>query len=77
MLSCKELVENSSDYLDKNMTLGRKLQVALHLLICGKCREFVRHMKVSIDMFQNMQEDNTLTDEEADAITRRVLENKS
>ncbi|MGH8382168.1 anti-sigma factor family protein [Pseudomonas sp.] len=47
MLSCKELVARSSDYLDGQLTLGEKLLARQHLLFCKNCRRFIRQMRLT------------------------------
>lgn len=47
MLSCKELVARSSDYLDGQLTLGEKLLARQHLLFCKNCRRFMRQMRLT------------------------------
>ncbi|MDD1012864.1 anti-sigma factor family protein [Pseudomonas rubra] len=47
MLSCKQLVARSSDYLDKQLTLGERLMVRQHLLFCSHCRRFLKQMRVA------------------------------
>ncbi len=46
MLSCKELVANSSDYLDGQLSLRERIAVRTHLAICWKCRRFIRQMRL-------------------------------
>lgn len=41
MLTCKELVAHSSDYLDGQLTLRQRLVVRAHLAMCGNCRRFI------------------------------------
>lgn len=47
MLSCKELVARSSDYLDGQLTLGEKLLARQHLVFCKNCRRFIRQMRLA------------------------------
>ena len=47
MLTCKQLVENSSDYLDARLSLRGRLSVRLHLAMCTNCRRFLRQMKLT------------------------------
>ncbi|MCP3749450.1 anti-sigma factor [Pseudomonas sp. SBB6] len=47
MLSCKQLVARSSDYLDEQLTLGERLMVRQHLLFCRHCRRFLKQMRVA------------------------------
>lgn len=47
MLSCKELVAHSSDYLDGQLRLRERIAVRAHLAMCSHCRRFIRQMKVT------------------------------
>ncbi|HSC82246.1 MAG TPA: zf-HC2 domain-containing protein [Pseudomonas sp.] len=47
MLSCKELVAYSSDFLDSQLGLRERLSVRSHLAMCRHCRRFIRQMKLS------------------------------
>lgn len=47
MLSCKELVARSSDFLDSQLSFRERLAVRSHLAICGRCRRFIKQMRVT------------------------------
>ena len=47
MLSCKELVAQSSDFLDRQMSLRARLAVRMHLAMCHNCRRFIKQMRLS------------------------------
>jgi predicted anti-sigma-YlaC factor YlaD len=47
MLSCKELVANSSDLLDGQLNLRQRLAVQMHLAMCYRCRRFIKQMRLS------------------------------
>jgi len=47
MLTCKELVARSSDYLDGQLTLGENLLARQHLLFCKSCRRFIKQMRLT------------------------------
>jgi anti-sigma factor RsiW len=47
MLSCKELVAHSSDFLDGQLSLRQRLAVRTHLTICLHCRRFIKQMRLS------------------------------
>ncbi|WP_043311559.1 anti-sigma factor [Pseudomonas sp. ML96] len=47
MLSCKELVAHSSDYLDGQLRLRERISVRAHLAMCSHCRRFIRQFKLS------------------------------
>ncbi|MDM8191226.1 anti-sigma factor [Pseudomonas koreensis] len=46
MLTCKEQVARSSDYLDGRLSFRETLMVRHHLLFCPNCRRFMRQMRV-------------------------------
>lgn len=46
MLTCKEQVARSSDYLDGQLTFRERLLVHHHLMFCPNCRRFIRQMRL-------------------------------
>lgn len=73
MLTCKELVAHSSDYLDGQLTLRQRLAVRAHLAMCGNCRRFIRQMKLTQAVIRQMPEEEL---PELDALTERLAQNR-
>ena len=48
MLSCKEITERASDFLDGTLPWPVRLQVRLHLMMCRFCREYVRQLSLVV-----------------------------
>ncbi|WP_030132608.1 anti-sigma factor [Pseudomonas sp. QTF5] len=46
MLTCKEQVARSSDYLDGQLSLRERLMMRHHLMFCPNCRRFIRQMRL-------------------------------
>ncbi|MFC6338588.1 anti-sigma factor [Pseudomonas sp. CCM 7891] len=46
MLTCKEQVARSSDYLDGQLTFRERLLMRHHLMFCPRCRRFIRQMRL-------------------------------
>ncbi|AXP01965.1 anti-sigma factor [Pseudomonas fluorescens] len=46
MLTCKEQVARSSDYLDGQLSFRERLMVRHHLMCCPNCRRFIRQMRL-------------------------------
>ncbi len=46
MLTCKEQVARSSDYLDGQLTFRERLLVRHHFMFCPNCRRFIRQMRL-------------------------------
>lgn len=56
MLKCVDIVAASSDYLDGQLRFADGLSVRTHLAICRNCRRFVRHMRLTLRVLQQMPE---------------------
>ncbi len=48
MLTCKELTEIITDYLEGHMSFGQRLRFQLHVGMCRNCRAYLRQMKLTI-----------------------------
>ena len=46
MLTCKQQVARSSDYLDGQLSFRERLLVRHHLLFCPNCRRFIKQMRL-------------------------------
>jgi len=56
MLSCKELVARSSDFLDGQLSFREKLAVRRHLLLCKNCRRFIKQMHLTQQVLRKLPE---------------------
>jgi len=54
MLSCKQLNEQASRYLDGELGLPQKLAFWMHLSICVHCRRYLRQFKLTIATLKNI-----------------------
>ncbi|MBK8481083.1 MAG: zf-HC2 domain-containing protein [Proteobacteria bacterium] len=48
MLTCKELTEVITDYLEGRMSFGQRLRFRMHLALCRSCRRYLRQMRLTI-----------------------------
>ena len=71
MLKCRDIAKQASDFVDGNQTLGQRLAVMFHLLMCGRCRAFIRHLRTTLAYMKKLPP-GSLSDEEAAEITKRV-----
>jgi anti-sigma factor RsiW len=69
MLTCKELVAHSSDYLDGQLNLRGRLAVRAHLALCGHCRRFVSQMRLSQGVLRKL---DTPASDDLDALASRL-----
>ena len=46
MLSCKEITQLASDSLEKKkLSFRKRMELKMHLMMCGLCSRFVRSMR--------------------------------
>ncbi len=72
MLTCKDVIEEFlADYVEGRLSLGVRLKVRLHLLLCRACMAYLRTYKKSRDLFG--QASQVEMPEEMKAILRRAM----
>ncbi len=71
MLSCKELVAQSSDFLDRQMSLRTRLAVRMHLAMCHNCRRFIKQMRLSQAVLRKLPQGQSA---ELDALALKLAE---
>lgn len=49
MLSCKDITELLTEYLEGEMSLAGRVQVRMHMTMCGHCRTYLKQLKLTID----------------------------
>ena len=69
MLTCKEQVARSSDYLDGDLSFRERLMVRHHLMFCPSCRRFIRQMRLMQATLRAMPEE---TVPDVDALAERL-----
>lgn len=69
MLTCKEQVARSSDYLDGQLTFRERLLVRHHLMFCPNCRRFIRQMRLMQAMLRILPQPPV---DDADALAQRL-----
>lgn len=47
MLSCKQLTEILTDYLDDRMPFAQRMELKLHLMMCKDCTAYVEQTKLT------------------------------
>ena len=55
MLSCRELSETATDYLEGTLTLRQRVGVKMHLLMCKHCRAYVDQLAKTVALLKSAQ----------------------
>ncbi|WDR02851.1 zf-HC2 domain-containing protein [Devosia algicola] len=53
MLTCREIGERASDYLDNDMNWRNRVSVRLHLMMCKHCRAYVDQLAKTVQLLRN------------------------
>lgn len=55
MLSCREVTERASRYLDRELSWRERLQMRLHLMMCRYCTRFVDQLKATMELLRKVR----------------------
>lgn len=53
MLTCREVTEMASAYLDRELSWPKKAQFRLHLMMCRHCRQYVDQLAKTVTLLQH------------------------
>ena len=73
MLSCSDIAKQASDYLDGHLSVRQRLAFAVHLLLCGKCKEFLRQLGLALRFYQQLPP-RQLSKEAAESLVSTILD---
>lgn len=68
MLTCRELTEIITDYLEGRLSLVERLRFEMHLGMCSHCRAYLRQMKQTIRTLGALREEDVPED-----VSQRLL----
>jgi predicted anti-sigma-YlaC factor YlaD len=57
-LTCKELVEVVTDYLESRMPADERVRFEQHLVYCAPCRAYVEQMRETIRLTGTLREED-------------------
>lgn len=49
MVSCKDITELLTEYLEGEMSFGERMQIRAHLMMCCACQRYVEQLKLCVD----------------------------
>ncbi len=76
MLKCEEVVQTASEYLDSKMSIRKKTQYMIHLLMCYECRKFLNYFK-RIYSTQHHFHQKLISEEKVDNIMNKIEQNSA
>ena len=62
MLSCQEITEIITDYLEGRMSFSDRMRFQMHVGMCKHCRAYLRQMKATIGSLGQLPDEPMPTD---------------
>ena len=50
MLTCAQITELVTDYVERKMSLGDRVRFWMHISMCKHCRAYLRQMRQTVDV---------------------------
>jgi anti-sigma factor RsiW len=70
MLTCQQVTEVITEYLDGRMSFWRRAEFHMHLGMCRHCRAYLRQMRATIRTLGAMPQEPMPVDVKADLLAR-------
>jgi len=70
MLTCQQLTELVTEYLEGRMSLWRWAQFQMHLGMCKHCRAYLRQMKMTVKTLGSLPQEAVPPDVKAELLKR-------
>ena len=74
MITCRDVCENATKYLEEKTSLVQHINLYWHLVVCKKCRRFLRQFRMLVGLAANIERAERPDDEEIDALVRKLTE---
>lgn len=65
MLTCREMAQLGSDVIDKQLSLGKRIAVYVHLRQCKNCRTYIKQLALTSAVLQALAVPTNRTEVEA------------
>lgn len=70
MLTCQQLTELVTEYLEGRMSFWRRVQFQMHLGMCRHCRAYVHQMKTTVSTLGRLPQEEMPADIRAELMRR-------
>lgn len=74
MFSCKDIHDRASQFIDDDCSMLTKAGVLMHILMCGKCRLFIKQLRLTVASIRQVP-DKQHSDQDLDALADKILAN--
>lgn len=72
MLKCREVLEQADAYLASELTSWQRIQFNVHLAICGYCRRYLKALKMTQQVSQQLTIQSQHSDSDISALVAMI-----
>ena len=72
MLRCRDVVEQADVYLASELSSWQRFQFNLHLMVCGYCRRYLKSLKVTQKVSEQLSIANPPSDKDISALVAMI-----
>lgn len=72
MLKCRDVVEQADVYLATELSSWQRFQFNLHLMVCGYCRRYMKSLKITQKVSEQLPIASTPSDTELSALVKMI-----
>ena len=76
MITCKDVCDNATDFLEGPTTFLERANLRLHLLMCKHCRRFIRQFRTTVAVTRHLGDKEPPSDEEIDNLLQKLGEHR-
>lgn len=73
LITCRQVCETASDYIEGPVSLRQRLLLRMHLLICKHCRRYLSHLRAVIGIAAQVPPADEPSEQEIDALVERLM----
>ncbi len=72
MITCRDISDTASDYLDGPTTFMQRFGLRFHLIVCQHCRRYVKQLNLASRVAQSVSSASEPTDEEIELLVEKL-----
>jgi predicted anti-sigma-YlaC factor YlaD len=77
MLTCKDVCENATDYLEGSASPFQRVLLRIHLIMCRNCRRFLGQFKIMVDASPALLPVDAPSEEEISLLVQKLKQQSS
>ncbi len=72
MLTCRDINERSSEYLDQQMSFMQRMNFRMHLMLCKHCSRFMRQLEAVVHTLHRLSPQQSTSEEQLEELVDKL-----